>query len=63
MLVINRKTDESLVIDVQGTPIYVYILGVSKGSGAGAVSLGLDAPRSWLILRSELPKFLQSGSA
>ena len=59
MLVLTRKSDESFVIDVQGTPIYVHILNTKSGGA----SIGIDAPRSWNIRRSELPSFLQVGSA
>lgn len=54
MLVVTRKADESLVIDVQGTPIYVHILHTKRG----CASVGIDAPRDWSIRRTELPAFL-----
>ena len=55
MLVLTRKSDESFIIDVQGTPIYVHILNTKTGGA----SIGIDAPRIWSIRRSELPAFLQ----
>lgn len=58
MLVVSRKHDESLVIDVQGTPVYVHVLRTAKGFA----SIGIDAPKHWNIRRSELPMYLQ-GSA
>ena len=58
MLVLNRRTDESFVIDVQGTPIYVHILHTGKSQ----VSVGVDAPREWGVRRTELPAFLQTAS-
>jgi len=58
MLVINRKTEESIIIDVQGTPIYVYILRTSRG----LASVGIEAPKEFHVLRSELPRHLRSGS-
>jgi len=58
MLVVSRKSDESIIIDVQGTPIYVHILRTARGFA----SIGIDAPPSWNIRRSELPTYLQ-GSA
>lgn len=57
MLVVTRKSDESLVIDVQGTPIYVHILHTQRGQA----SVGIDAPREWGIRRTELPPFLSGG--
>jgi carbon storage regulator CsrA len=54
MLVVTRKTDESIVIDVQGTPIYVHILHTARGGA----SVGIDAPREWGIRRTELPPYL-----
>ena len=58
MLVITRKADESLVIDVQGTPIYVHVLRTQSGGA----SVGIDAPKEWSIRRAELPKYLGGGT-
>lgn len=54
MLVVSRKADQSLVIDVQGTPVYVHVLQTKRG----CASVGIDAPREWRIRRSELPPYL-----
>ena len=48
MLILRRKEGESLVI---GDQISLTILSVAAG---GTVSLGINAPRDVLILRSEL---------
>lgn len=48
MLILRRKEGESLVI---GDQISLTILSVDAG---GTVSLGINAPRDVLILRSEL---------
>jgi len=47
MLVLARKLDESIVIDEN---IVVKIISIDKG----VVKLGIDAPSSVSILRSEL---------
>ena len=48
MLILRRKAGEALVI---GQQIDITILSVEPG---GTVSLGINAPRDVLILRSEL---------
>lgn len=48
MLVLSRKTDESIAI---GDDIVVRVLEVDRN---GNVRLGIDAPRSCRILRGEL---------
>jgi len=47
MLVLSRKLDESILI---GDDISVKIISVDKG----IVKLGIDAPKSISIIRSEL---------
>ena len=59
MLVLSRREDESIMIDVQGTPIYVHILSTNNSQ----ISMGVDAPRSWNIRRTELPEFLKTKPA
>ena len=54
MLILRRKPGESLTI---GDQISVSILSVDSG---GAVSLGINAPRDLLILRSELQQAVQA---
>jgi carbon storage regulator len=46
MLVLNRRLDESIVIDGR---IVIRVLKVSRGR----VRLGIEAPRSCVVLRSE----------
>ncbi len=51
MLVLTRKTDQSILI---GDEIEVTVLQI-KGSGAGAqVRLGIVAPRGLTVLRKEI---------
>lgn len=59
MLIVTRKSDESIVIDVQGTPIYVHVLSTHRGG----VSIGVDAPRDWGIRRTELPAYLNTAGS
>ena len=47
MLVLARKLDESIVI---GEDIVVKVISIDKG----VVKLGIDAPKSVSIMRSEL---------
>jgi len=47
MLVLARKLDESIVI---GEDIVIKVISIDKG----VVKLGIDAPRSVSIMRSEL---------
>ncbi|MCF6310564.1 MAG: carbon storage regulator CsrA [Sulfurimonas sp.] len=47
MLVLARKTDESIVL---GDDITVRIISIDKG----VVKIGIDAPKSVSIVRSEL---------
>jgi len=47
MLVLSRKLDESIVI---GDDIVVKVISIENGS----VKLGIDAPKSVSIIRSEL---------
>lgn len=54
MLILRRKPGESLTI---GDQISISILSVDAG---GAVSLGINAPRDLLILRSELQQAAQA---
>ncbi len=48
MLILRRKIDESLII---GDNIHITIVAADAG---GNVTLGIDAPKDVLILRSEL---------
>ena len=48
MLVLRRKEGDGFVV---GDSVRVTVLGVDAG---GTVSIGIDAPRDVLILRSEL---------
>ncbi|MDA3962664.1 MAG: carbon storage regulator CsrA [Planctomycetota bacterium] len=48
MLVLSRRTNESIVIDGE---IVVTVLGVDRG---GQVRLGIEAPKRVRILRQEL---------
>lgn len=48
MLVLSRRLDESFVIDGD---IVVTVLGVDRN---GQVRLGIEAPKRYRILRSEL---------
>lgn len=48
MLILRRKVGEAFLV---GDHISVTILGIESG---GTVSIGIDAPRDVLILRSEL---------
>lgn len=52
MLVVTRKPNESLILDVDGKRIEVKILGV-KGN---QVRVGTDAPKDVHIIRDELLK-------
>ena len=54
MLILRRQPGESLII---GDQISISILSVDAG---GAVSLGINAPRDMLILRSELQQAAQA---
>jgi carbon storage regulator len=54
MLVLSRKTNESICI---GPNIYITVLAI-KG---GRVQLGVDAPREVLVLRGELQETHFSG--
>ena len=47
MLVLSRKLDESIVI---GDDIVIKVISIENGS----VKLGIDAPKSVSIIRSEL---------
>ena len=47
MLVLARKTDESIII---GDDVVVKVISIDKG----VVKLGIDAPRVISIIRSEL---------
>lgn len=58
MLVITRKRDQALMIDVQGTPIYIHVLKTQRG----CASIGVDAPKEWGIRRTEITTSL-AGSA
>ncbi len=49
MLVLARKTDESILI---GDNIYVKVISIEKG----VVKLGIDAPSDITIIREELAR-------
>ena len=49
MLVLARKTDESILI---GDNIYVKVISIEKG----VVKLGIDAPSDVTIIREELAR-------
>lgn len=57
MLILRRKEGESLVI---GDHIELTVLSVDSG---GVVSLGINAPRDVLILRSELQEAVSANQA
>ena len=57
MLILRRKEGESLVI---GDHIELTVLSVDSG---GVVSLGINAPRDILILRSELQEAVSANQA
>ena len=48
MLVLSRRTDESIVINGE---ITITVLGVDR---QGQVRLGIDAPKQYRVLRQEL---------
>lgn len=50
MLVLTRKKDQAIMINVQGTPIFIHVLETHTGS----TSIGVDAPREWGIRRTEI---------
>ena len=54
MLILGRKAGESLTI---GGDISITVLSVDSG---GTVSLGIQAPKEMLILRSELQQAVSS---
>ena len=54
MLILGRKAGESLTI---GGDISITVLSVDSG---GNVSLGIQAPKEMLILRSELQQAVSS---
>ena len=53
MLVVSRKTDESIIIEPEngGTPIEIKIVSIDN-----QVKVGVDAPRGCKIWRKELYK-------
>lgn len=53
MLILSRKSDESIVI---GENIVVKVISIDRGS----VKLGFEAPPSTLILRAELKEAVAS---
>ena len=50
MLVVTRKTDDSILIEVGEQTIEVVVLETGKDK----VKLGVNAPREFKIMRSEL---------
>ena len=50
MLVITRKTNESILIEADGKSIEIVVLETTRDR----VKLGVDAPREVKIVRSEL---------
>ena len=54
MLVLTRKKDQAIMINVQGTPIFIHVLETHTGS----TSIGVDAPREWGIRRTEITERL-----
>mgnify|MGYP002635280924 CR=1 FL=1 len=56
MLVLTRKTDEKITIEVPGMPdIEIMIVGTGKTrSGETKVRIGINAPREYQIVRNEL---------
>ena len=51
MLILSRKSEETIEVLVQGTPLTIRVMKTQRG----CVSLGIDAPREWSIRRGELP--------
>jgi carbon storage regulator len=52
MLVLSRRTDESLVINVGGETVVIRVLKI----GNDRVRLGIDAPRHVSVHREEVAK-------
>jgi carbon storage regulator len=55
MLILSRKLDESILI---GDSITVKIVSIDKG----VVKLGIDAPNSIRVLRSELVRAIEDSN-
>lgn len=53
MLILSRKTDESIIINEN---IEITIIGISEGK----VKVGIKAPKDVEILRSEVKKAVES---
>jgi sRNA-binding carbon storage regulator CsrA len=59
MLRVDRHIGEALIIETPEGPVRVV---VTANLTPGRVSLGIDAPRDWPILREELKTFNERSS-
>ena len=50
MLLIRRRCEESVTIEVAGTPVMVKLLKIE----GGYVTVGITAPREFPVYRSEI---------
>lgn len=55
MLILSRKKDEGIVL---GDNIRVYVLGIEDGK----VKLGIDAPKSVSVMRSEVYEKIEASN-
>lgn len=53
MLVVTRRNDEGITIEVDGKSIHVKIFAISRDQ---SVKVGIEAPKDVIIMRDELLK-------